>query len=78
MYQYSTEELNDAHNQAIAVFLDALLEEGLITDEQNKEFSKYQVVLKKSSKFNNWIKKLIGLEKSDDEQMRINIMKFVN
>ncbi len=77
IYQYTMEEIEDCNNQAIGVLLDALHKEGLITEEQLKEFGLYQVFIKEPSTFNNIIKKYINWKKDDDKVPRINVVRVV-
>ncbi len=64
-------------DQAKNILLHSLTKEGVITDEQLKEASKYVILIHRKGWFNRVLDKMIGVEK-DEETIYFTAAKIIS
>ena len=73
-YQYDDEKLTELANQVKGIFLDSMLKESQITEEEHVKMSSYAVVICKRNYFGEIWNKLFSKEKTS----RIVIVKIID
>ena len=73
-YTMGARALTESGNQFKEVFLSAMVKEGLLTEEQEKEMNNYCIIVSEKSFFGKFWDKIFF---KDNDDMKINVVKII-